>query len=116
LREVESFRDVHLLRHDSAPLGHSAGACLVDLETHQVLGLQVSSRYLENGTAVPLWMLRDDPLLKGCGVTLAHATAEELASVSGQVERLGRTRYWSELRATVAKMYEQAFGKAAPKE
>jgi hypothetical protein len=35
--------------------------CL-DLETHQLLGLQLTSRYLETGIAVPLWVLRDDPL------------------------------------------------------
>jgi hypothetical protein len=114
LRGVEPFRDIHLLRHDCAPLGHSAGACLVDLETHQVLGLHMSGRYLENGTAVPLWMLRDDPLLERCHVTLAAATAAELATVSGQVERLVRTRHWPELRTAVGNMYEQAFGKAAP--
>jgi hypothetical protein len=116
LRGIESFRDVHLLRHDCAPLGHSAGGCVVDLETHQVLGLHVSGRYLENGTAVPLWMLRDDPLLERCHVTMARATGEELATISSQVERLARTRHWSELRLAIAKLYEQAFGKAAPEE
>jgi len=114
LRGVEPFRDIHLLRHDCAPLGHSAGGCIVDLETHQILGLHVSGRYLENATAVPLWMLRDDPLLARCHVTMARAAAEELATVSGQVERLARTRHWPELRVAVANMYEQAFGKAAP--
>jgi hypothetical protein len=74
----------------------------------------VSGRYLENGTAVPLWMLRDDPLLERCHVTLAQSTAEELATVSGQVERLARTQRWPELRTAVTNMYEQAFGKAVP--
>jgi hypothetical protein len=112
LRAFESFRDIYLLRHDCGPLGHLAGGCLVDLETHQVLGLHVSGRYLENGTAIPLWLLRDDPLLERCHVIRAQATAEELATVSGQMERLARTRHWPELRTAVANMYEQAFGKA----
>jgi hypothetical protein len=66
---IEPVRDIYLLRHDCAPLGHSGGGCLVDLETHHVLGLHVSGRYLENGTAVPLWMLHGDPLLEKCHVT-----------------------------------------------
>jgi len=74
----------------------------------------VSGRYLENGAAVPLWMLRDDPLLERCQVTMAQATAAELTSVSGQMERLARTRHWPELRTAVANLYEQAFGKAVP--
>ena len=115
LREVVLFRDVHLLRHDCPPLGHSAGACLIDLETHQVLGLHVSGRYLENGMAVPLWKLRDDPLLRQCHVTVAAATKEELATVASQVKRLARTRHWQELRTAIGTMYEQAFGKAGPK-
>jgi hypothetical protein len=90
------------------------GGCVVDLESHQVLGLHMSGRYLENGTAVPLWMLRDDPLLERCHVTLAQATNEELATVSGQVERLSRARHWQELRNAVRNMYEQAFGKTVP--
>ena len=74
----------------------------------------MSGRYLENGAAVPLWMLRDDPLLERCQVTMAQATAAELTSVSGQMERLARTRHWPELRTAVANLYEQAFGKAVP--
>ncbi len=111
LRGVETFGGLHLLRHDCAQLGRMAGSCIVDLETHRILGLQVSGRYLENGTAVPLWMLRDDPLLAKCNVNFAKATSEDLAAVTSQIERLSRTRHWPELRATVTKMYEQAFGK-----
>jgi hypothetical protein len=59
-------------------------------------------------------MLRHDPLLERCHVTVSQASKEELEAVSGQVERLSRTRRWAELRAAVAKMYEQAFGAAVP--
>jgi hypothetical protein len=114
LRAIEPFHDIHLLRHDCAPLGQSAGACLVDLETHQVLGLHVSGRYLENGTAIPVWMLGNDPLLADYHVTLAQATAQEVATVSRQIERLARTRHWQELRETVGSTYERAFGKTVP--
>jgi hypothetical protein len=68
---IVPVRDISLLRHDCAPLGHSGGGCLVDLETHHVLGLHVSGRYLENGTAVPLWVLHGDPLMEKGQVTWA---------------------------------------------
>lgn len=111
LRGSVQFRDVHLLLHDCAPLGHSSGGCLLDLETHRVLGLHVSSRYLENGTAVPLWMLQDDPLFQRCGVTYTRANAQELQAASSQVERLARSRLWDETRQILAQLYERAFGK-----
>jgi Trypsin-like peptidase domain len=114
LRRVVPFRAVQLLQHDCALLGDSAGGCLLDLETHQVLGLHVSSRYLETGTAVPLWLLRDDSLLRRCHVTIAEATTQELATLTSQVERLARTRHWPELRAAVANLYRQAFGQDVP--
>ena len=69
LRGIDQVRDTYVLRHDCAPLGHSGGGCLVDLETHHVLGLHVSGRYLESGAAVPLWILQGDPLLKKGQVT-----------------------------------------------
>jgi hypothetical protein len=62
LRGEFTFHEVTFLRHDAAPLGQHAGAPLVDLETHQVIGLQSTGRYLEASTAVPLYLLRDDPL------------------------------------------------------
>jgi hypothetical protein len=110
LRGLEPFRDVHLLRHDCALLGHSAGACVLDLETHQVLGLHVSGRYLEVGTAIPLWMLRDDPLLRRCGITFAEATSQELEATTCRVERLARSRYWAETKAQIDSLYRRAFG------
>src|SRR5205807_2399534 len=112
LRGSIQFRDVQLVQHDCAFLGQSSGSCLVDLETQQVLGLHLTSRYLEPGTAIALWVLRDDPLLQRCGVTFAQATTEELRSTAEQMERLARTRYWNELRSTIASFYQRAFGNA----
>jgi hypothetical protein len=110
LRGSLQFRDVQLIQHDCAALGQSAGGCLVDLETQQVYGLHLSSRFLETGTAIPLWTLRDDPLLQRCGVTFAQATTEEMRLTSEQLERLARTRYWNEVRNTLSAYYQKAFG------
>jgi hypothetical protein len=105
-----SFGEVQLLRHDAAPLGRTAGSPLLDLETHRVLGVQTAGRYLEGGTAVPLYVLRDDPLLRRAGVTFAEATAGERQSAAAQLERLARTRYWAEARAAVEALHKRAFG------
>jgi hypothetical protein len=110
LRGFLQFRDLQLVQHDCAVLGQSAGACLIDLETQQVIGLHLSSRYLEPGTAIPLWVLRDDPLLARCGVTFAQATTEEMRRTNDQMERLARSRYWSDVRNTIATYYQRAFG------
>jgi hypothetical protein len=112
LRGLFQFRDIHLLQHDCAMLGRAAGSCLIDLETQQVLGLHLAGRYLEVGTAVPLWLLRDDPLLRQAGATFAEATAQEREAISQQVERLARSRYWSEARAVITALHQRAFGPA----
>jgi hypothetical protein len=111
LRGVLRFGDVHLLQHDCAMLGNAAGACLVDLETHQVLGVHVSGRYLERGTAIPLWELQSDPLLQRAGVTFATANESEVQRVQDQVERLARTRGWSEVQTSIRHLYERTFGR-----
>jgi hypothetical protein len=110
LRGELTFHDVRLLRHDCAPLGWTSGAPLIDLETHQVIGVQTTGRYLEQGTAVPLYVLREDPLLRRAGVTFAEATAKERQTASEQLERLARSRFWNEARAAVASLYQRAFG------
>jgi hypothetical protein len=110
LRGQFRFNEIELLRHDCAPLGQNAGGCIVDLETHQVLGVQVSGRYLEQATAIPLWTLRDDPLLKRAGVTFAQATAHDRQLITEQLERLARSRYWPDVRNTIANLYQRAFG------
>lgn len=53
-----------VLYHDCSTLGGNSGSCLIDLETHRVIGLHFGGRYLTANKAVPLWMLRDDPLLR----------------------------------------------------
>ena len=115
LRGLLQFRDVRLLQHDCAMLGRAAGSCLIDLETHQVLGLHLAGRYLEVGTAIPLWLLHDDPLLRQADVTFAEATAQEREEINQQVERLARSRYWSEARAAITTLHQRAFGRAAEK-
>jgi hypothetical protein len=52
------------IEHDCCTLGGNSGSPLVDLETHRVIGLHFGGRYGVSNYAVPLWMLRDDPLLK----------------------------------------------------
>jgi hypothetical protein len=111
LRRSIRFHEVELLQHDCAPLGITAGSCVVDLETHQVIGLQLSSRYLDVGTAIPLFVLRDDPLLRRAGVTFAAATTQEQQTVTDQLERLARSRFWGEARATIENLYQRAFGR-----
>jgi hypothetical protein len=110
LRGGFQFRDVQFLRHDCALLGQSSGSCIVDLETHQVLGLHLAGRYLETSTAIPLWALRDDPLFRRAGINFNEATSGALEATAQQIERLARTRYWSELRNNIATLYQRAFG------
>jgi hypothetical protein len=110
LRGLLQFRDVSLLQHDCAILGWSAGSCLIDLKTHQVLGMHLTGRYLEAGTAIPMWLLRDDSLLREAGATFAGATSQEREVISRQVERLARSRYWAEARSAIGNLHQRAFG------
>jgi hypothetical protein len=110
LRGAFSFAEVQLLRHDCAPLGQTAGSPVIDLETQQVLGMQTNGRYLETSTAIPLYTLRDDPLLHRAGVTFAEATPQDRETVAGQLERLARTRHWGEARSAITSLYNRAFG------
>ena len=84
------------------------------MESHQVLGLQTTGRYLETGTAVPLYLLRDDPLLRRAGVVFAEATTQEQQTVAEQLERLARSRFWNEARAAIGTLYQRAFGGTMP--
>jgi hypothetical protein len=109
VRGTLQFGATQLLQTDCAPLGVTGGSPILDLETHQVIGLQLTGRYLETGTAVPLWTLRDEPLFRRAGVTFAEATLEDLEAATNQIERLARSRYWSEARATICSLYQRAF-------
>jgi len=110
LRNTLQFQNIQLLQHDGAPLGLQTGAPLIDLETHQVLGMQLYSRYLEAGTAIPLWVLREDSLLRRAGVIFAEASSKQLEQVTHQLERLSRSRYWTEVQGTIGNLYRRAFG------
>jgi hypothetical protein len=110
LRGTLTFHEIQLLRHDCAPLGQTSGCPLLDLETHQVIGLQTTGRYLETSTAVPLYLLREDPLLRRANVTFAEATLLDRQSVAEQLERLSRTRFWNEARGSITTLYQKAFG------
>jgi hypothetical protein len=110
LRGLLHFRGIHLLQHDCAMLGHSAGSCIIDLETHRVLGLHLTSRYLDLSTAVPLWELRDDPLLQRAGITFAGASGNDLAVMTSRMERLARSRCWPDACAAITDLYQRVFG------
>ena len=56
------------MNHDCCTLGQTAGGCIFDMQTHQVVGMQMTSRYLECGTCVPVSVLRDDPMFARAGV------------------------------------------------
>ena len=110
LQETVSFNDVQLLKHDCGLIGRSGGSCIIDMETQQMLGLCVSGRFLEHNTAIPLWMLREDPMLRDCGITFSNAaTAEEIDQIQQQVERLARSRYWDETQSAIADLYQRVF-------
>jgi hypothetical protein len=111
LRGEMTFHEVTFLRHDAAPLGQNGGSPILDLETHQVLGLQTTGRYLETSTAVPLYLLRDDPLLRQAGLTFTETTTtRDRQTTTEQLERLARSRYWNETRAMIGELYRRAFG------
>ncbi len=112
LRGEFRFAEVPFLRHDCAPLGQNGGAPIIDLETHQVIGMQLAGRYLEPGTAVPLYALRDDPLFRQANVPFTEGTRQqEAARVLNQVERLARSRSWIEVRNFIDNLYQRTFGR-----
>lgn len=52
------------LAHDCSTLGGNSGSPVVDLETHQVVGVHYSGTYLVVNKAIPLWLLSGDELLR----------------------------------------------------
>jgi hypothetical protein len=106
------FSNIPFLRHDAAPLGITAGSPIVDLETHLVVGMQLTGRYLETATAVPLYALRDDPLFRRANVPFTEGTRrQEAERVVNQIERLARSRFWNETRTMIEQLYQRAFGR-----
>jgi V8-like Glu-specific endopeptidase len=59
------------LNHDCSTLGGNSGSCVVDLQTHQVVGLHFAGSYRIENSAVLLAGLRKDPLLKKAKVNFA---------------------------------------------
>ena len=53
-----------LFKHDCSTLGGNSGSSVIDLETNQVIGLHFGGRYLQGNSAVALWELTNDRLLK----------------------------------------------------
>jgi hypothetical protein len=105
------FSSIPFLRHDAAPLGVTAGAPIIDLETHLVIGMQLSGRYLEPATAVPLYALRDDPLFRRANIPFTEGTRRQEADhIVSQIERLARSRFWNETRTLIEQLYQRAFG------
>jgi hypothetical protein len=56
------------IEHDCSTLGGNSGSAVVDLQTHQMIGLHFGGKYGIGNYAVPLWMLTADPLLVKAGV------------------------------------------------
>ncbi|WP_242122124.1 trypsin-like serine peptidase [Sphingomonas lacusdianchii] len=59
-----------IFTHDCSTLGGNSGSCVVDLETHQVLGLHFGGRFREANHAVALWELQNDPLIQRAGIRI----------------------------------------------
>ncbi len=60
-----SYRQTNkIFMHDCSTLGGNSGSCVIDLETNQVIGLHFGGRYLQGNSAVALWELTNDRLLK----------------------------------------------------
>ncbi len=57
-----------LFYHDCSTLGGNSGSCIVDLQTHQVLGLHFRGRFRQANGAVRLSELRQDRLIWAAGL------------------------------------------------
>lgn len=112
LRNEFRFSNIPFLSHDCGALGVNCGAPIVDLETHMVIGMQLSGRYLEPSTAVPLYALRDDPLFQRANIPFTDGSRrQETERTVQQLERLARSRFWTDVRSTIDQMYQRAFGR-----
>jgi hypothetical protein len=69
--EISRVEVTRLFIHDCSTLGGNSGSCVIDLGTHQVLGLHFGGRYLEGNSAVALFRLTRDSLLRRAGVNFA---------------------------------------------
>lgn len=62
---VDSRLRARQIYHDCSTLGGNSGSPVIDMQTHRVIGLHFGGRYLDRNYAIPLWLLRKDPLIKG---------------------------------------------------
>jgi V8-like Glu-specific endopeptidase len=58
-----------IIGHDCSTLGGNSGSAVYDFRNRCVVGLHFGGRYLEGNSAVPLWTLFGDELLKKARVT-----------------------------------------------
>ena len=71
---ITSWADgTHVLTHDCSTLGGNSGSPVFDLETHQVIAVHYSGRYLAANNAIPLWSLFGDELLRKAKVNFLEA-------------------------------------------
>ncbi|MEM9292480.1 MAG: serine protease [Acidobacteriota bacterium] len=61
-------RNRPVIHHDCSTLGGNSGSPVIDLETHQVLGLHFGGRFRQGNLALALWRLQDDPIFQGTDV------------------------------------------------
>jgi V8-like Glu-specific endopeptidase len=57
-----------IVGHDCSTLGGNSGSAVYDYQRQRVVGLHFGGRYLEGNSAVPLWTLAGDELLKRANV------------------------------------------------
>ena len=58
-----------VLGHDCSTLGGNSGSAVVDLETGHVIALHFGGQYMVGNSAVPLWKLKEDVLLRKFGLS-----------------------------------------------
>jgi V8-like Glu-specific endopeptidase len=59
------------LNHDCSTLGGNSGSCVIDLETHKVVGLHFGGRYGVRNYAIMLAKLTKDPLIRKAQINYA---------------------------------------------
>lgn len=68
---LQSFTSTeNIFTHDCSTLGGNSGSCVVDLESHRVMGLHFGGRYRVANQAVALWQLGNDPLIRHAGIAI----------------------------------------------
>ena len=61
----------NLFTHDCSTLGGNSGSPVIDLDSHQIIGLHFGGRFRQSNNAVALWQLRNDPLIQFAGLKFA---------------------------------------------